>query len=264
MITVTIIGAGNVAQHLYKAFSATEKVQISQWFNRSLDAIQKYKNEVDITDDISSLKDADIYIIAISDDAIASVSGRLPFSNKLVLHTSGSVNMHHLDKKNHRGVFYPLQTFTKGANLNFEDVPICIEVERKSDYGIVKKLAIAAGGMYYRINSDQRAALHLAAVFVNNFTNQLYRVAHEITEAQSVEFDILKPLITETAKKVQTLSPYMAQTGPAIRKDKKTISKHLKALDKKIHKDIYLLLTKAIKATHGTSASSVNNKSNSK
>ena len=94
--------------------------------------------------------------------------------------------------------------------------------------------------------------MHLAAVFVNNFTNQLYRIAHEITEAQSVEFDILKPLIKETAKKVQILSPYMAQTGPAKRNNKKTIKRHLNTLDKEIHKDIYKLLTKAIKETHGS------------
>ena len=181
-----------------------------------------------------------------------------------MLHTSGSVNMHHINKKNRRGVFYPLQTFTKGAVLNFEDVPICIEVEQRSDYSIVKKLAIAAGGKSYRINSDQRAALHLAAVFVNNFTNQLYRIAHEITESQGVEFDILKPLIAETAKKVQNFSPYMAQTGPAKRNDKKTIQKHLQTLDKDIHKDIYELLTKAIKETHGTSTGSATIKSNKK
>lgn len=252
MITVTLIGAGNVAQHLYKAFSAAKEVTVIQWFNRNLDPIKKYKNDVDITDDISSLTAADIYIIAISDDAVVKISKKLPFTNKLVLHTSGSVNMHHIDKKNHRGVFYPLQTFTKDADLNFEDVPICIEVERRSDYKIVKKLAVATGGNNYRINSDQRAALHLAAVFVNNFTNQLYRVAHEITESQGVEFDILKPLIKETAKKVDTLSPYIAQTGPAKRNDSNTIKKHLESLDKEIHKDIYKLLTKAIKKTHGS------------
>ena len=102
-----------------------------------------------------------------------------------------------------------------------------------------------------RVNSDQRASLHLAAVFVNNFTNQLYRIAHEITESQGAEFDMLKPLILETARKVQDMSPYKAQTGPAKRNDKKTIKKHLKALDNEHHKAIYKLLTESIKKTHG-------------
>ena len=200
MITVTLIGAGNVAQHLYRAFSTSDKVHVCQWFNRHLDTIQKYKNEVDITDDISSLKEADIYIIAVSDDAIANISKKLPFTNKLVLHTSGSVNMHHLDKKNHRGVFYPLQTFTKGADLNFEDVPICIEALEKSDLKILKDLAEALGSPFYKINTEQRQNLHLSAVYVNNFTNQLYRIAHEISDAKGINFDILKPLILEKHK----------------------------------------------------------------
>jgi hypothetical protein len=91
----------------------------------------------------------------------------------------------------------------------------------------------------------------LAAVVVNNFTNQLYRIGHEITESQGAEFDILKPLILETAKKVQDLSPYKAQTGPAKRNDKKTIRKHLKQLNNQHHKDIYELLTASIQRTHG-------------
>jgi predicted short-subunit dehydrogenase-like oxidoreductase (DUF2520 family) len=251
MIIVTILGAGNVAQHLYKVFSASVEITVNQWYNRHLEHLQMFKNDVDIVDDISLLKEADIYIIAVSDDAVAEISEQLPFSNKLIVHTSGSVNLHHLDKKNRRGVFYPLQTFSKNAELNFNDVPICIEVEHKADYHELKDLAIAIGSPYHRVNSPQRAALHLAAVFVNNFTNQLYRVAHEITESEGVDFNILKPLIKETAKKVDTLSPFMAQTGPAKRNDKKTIKKHLATLDKEIHKDIYKLLTKAIKETHG-------------
>jgi predicted short-subunit dehydrogenase-like oxidoreductase (DUF2520 family) len=264
MITVTLIGAGNVAQHLYKAFSASEGVTVKQWYNRHLEHLQIYKNEVVITNDISSLTEADIYIIAISDDAVTSLSEALPFAEKLVVHTSGSVNLHHLDRKNRRGVFYPLQTFSKDADLGFENVPICIEVEHKTDYNILKELAMAVGSKFYRVNSDQRAALHLAAVFVNNFTNQLYRVAHEITESQSVDFNILKPLIKETAKKIDSLSPYMAQTGPAKRNDQNTIKKHLKSLEKDIHKDIYELMTKAIQETHGASTSSSTSKSNSK
>lgn len=251
MIIVTIIGAGNVAQHLYKGFLASHEVKVNQWYNRHLEHLQMFKNEVDIVDDMTLLKEADVYIIAVSDDAVAELSEHLPFSDKLVVHTSGSVNLHHLDKKNRRGVFYPLQTFSKDAELNFSDVPICIEVEHKADYHVLKDLANAIGSAYHRVNSNQRAALHLAAVFVNNFTNQLYRVAHEITESEGVDFNILKPLIKETAKKLDTLSPYMAQTGPAKRNDKKTIKKHLATLDKEIHKDIYKLITKAIKETHG-------------
>jgi predicted dinucleotide-utilizing enzyme len=143
MIIVTILGAGNVAQHLYKVFSASVEITVNQWYNRHLEHLQMFKNDVDIVDDISLLKEADIYIIAVSDDAVAEISEQLPFSNKLIVHTSGSVNLHHLDKKNRRGVFYPLQTFSKNAELNFNDVPICIEVEHKADYHELKDLAIA-------------------------------------------------------------------------------------------------------------------------
>ena len=171
--------------------------------------------------------------------------------NKLIVHTSGSVGIHDLDKKNRRGVFYPLQTFSKDVDVDFSEVPICLEIEHKQDLNILKKLATAIGCKSHRVNSDQRSALHLAAVFVNNFTNQLYRIGHEITESRSVDFNILKPLIKETAHKIDNLSPYLAQTGPAKRDDKKTIKKHLKALDKDIHKDIYELMTKSIQLTHG-------------
>ena len=102
-----------------------------------------------------------------------------------------------------------------------------------------------------RVNSNQRRVLHLAAVFVNNFTNQLYRIGHEITESEGAEFDLLKPLILETANKVQELSPYMAQTGPAKRNDQKTIKKHLNLLESEHYKKIYELLTKSIQNTHG-------------
>lgn len=251
MISVVIIGAGNVATHLYKAFDRAETVTVNQWFNRNIDSLRSYKNSVDITDDLSQLKAADVYIIAISDDAVAKLSTQLPFENRLVVHTSGTVNIHDLDKKNRRGVFYPLQTFSKNAALDFASVPICIETIEKSDLKTLKTLASAIGSKSHKVNTNQRKSLHLAAVFVNNFTNQLYRVAHEITEEEGVEFEILKPLIVETAKKVQELSPYMAQTGPAKRNDKKTIKKHLEGLKNEQHIAIYELLTASIQKTHG-------------
>ena len=116
---------------------------------------------------------------------------------------------------------------------------------------MLNDLVNAIGSTHYRVNSEQRSVLHLAAVFVNNFTNQLYRIGHEITESKSADFNILKPLIKETAHKIDILSPYLAQTGPAKRNDKKTLKKQLKALDNDLHKSIYELMTKSIRHTHG-------------
>ncbi len=253
MISIVLLGAGNVASHLYKAFHKAEDVTIKQWYNRTLEPIEGYNNEVSITNDISQLVEADIYILAVSDDAIAQLSKELPFENRLVVHTSGSTSAYDIDKKNRRGVFYPLQTFSKSTDIDFSTIPICYEALIRTDYSILKALSKTITNKTHKINTDQRQALHLAAVFVNNFTNQLYRVAHEITESQGAEFDILKPLILETANKVQELSPYLAQTGPALRNDKKTIKRHLKQLEKEEHKAIYELLTKSIKKTHSVS-----------
>ena len=251
MISVVILGAGNVATHLYKTFQKVKDVTVLQWFNRDLKPIETYKKTINITNDISKLVDADIYILAISDDVISEFSKQLPLTNKLVVHTSGSVGIHDLDQKHRRGVFYPLQTFSKDYEINFNNVPICIEAIEKKDLQTLKALAEAIGSPYYKISTEQRQTLHLSAVFVNNFTNQLYRIAHEISDAKGINFEVLKPLILETAKKVQTISPYMAQTGPAKRNDKKTIKKHLKLLEHDDHKAIYELITQSIKKTHG-------------
>lgn len=264
MISVCILGAGNVATHLYKAFFKADNIVVNQWFNRHLDSIEQFKNQVELVDDLSLLKPADLYILAVSDDAIKDVSQNLPFENRFIVHTSGGLTLHEMDKKNSRGVFYPLQTFSKDFEVDFTQVPICIEAEDKSKRGLLKQLAEGIGSKHYRVNGEQRNALHLAAVFANNFTNQLYRVAHEITESASVDFNILKPLIKETAHKLDALSPYRAQTGPAKRNDKKTIKKHLKLLDNPLHKDIYKLLTKAIQQTHGSSTRSTKPKSEKK
>lgn len=250
MIKVTLIGAGNVATHLFKAFYNAENITVKQWFSRNLKHLAKHQNKTELISDFNDLKDADVYVLAISDDAVAEVSSQLPFSDRLVVHTSGSVGIHDLDKKHRRGVFYPLQTFSKSAEVDFANVPICIEVLDKSDVQTLKTLAESIGSKWYRINTEQRQTLHLSAVYINNFSNHLYRIAHEISDAKSIDFNILKPLILETANKVQDMSPYMAQTGPARRDDKKTIKRHLKLLDNKTHKAIYELLTASIKKTY--------------
>lgn len=250
MIKIVILGAGNIAQHLYKVFQATETLNVVQVYNRSAKALSYFKNTATTTS-LKNLAEADIYIIAVADDAIPSIANKLPFTDRLVAHTSGSASMHELHKKNRRGVFYPLQTFTKGVQVDFSTIPICLETGEKADYKILKAVADAIGSDSYKISSEQRRALHVSAVFVNNFSNHLYRIAHEICETNNVPFEVLSPLIQETAKKITTLTPYMAQTGPAKRGDQKTIDNHLEKLDKDIHKEIYTLLTQSIAKTYG-------------
>ena len=217
MINIVVIGAGNVGIHLCKAINKAKGLTLKQWYNRS--KIQKINSleNIPFTNDITNLDNADIYIICVSDSAIENLSNDLQFKNRLVVHTSGSVPMRNLNKKNRRGVFYPLQSFSKEIEISFINVPICIEANDKKDRHKLEMVATAIGSPKYFIQSDQRKILHLAAVFVNNFTNQLYRISHELTDNKNINFDILKPLIAETSKKVQKLSPYKSQTGPAKR-----------------------------------------------
>lgn len=250
MIKVVILGAGNIAQHLYTVFETTSEITVVQVYNRSEKALRYFQN-VPTTTSLKALFEADVYVIAVADDAIASIANKLPFTDRLVVHTSGSASMHVLHKKNRRGVFYPLQTFTKGTKVDFSTIPLCLESQEKTDFTLLQTMASAIGSTSYKISSEQRRALHVSAVFVNNFSNHLYRIGHEICEANNVPFKILHPLIQETANKISTLTPYMAQTGPAKRGDQKTINDHLAKLDKDIHKEIYTLLTQSIAKTYG-------------
>ena len=169
MINIVVIGAGNVGIHLCKAIIKAKGLNLKQWYNRS--KIQKIDSLEDIqfTNDITNLDNADIYIICVSDSAIENLSNDLQFKNRLVVHTSGSVPMRNLNKKNRRGVFYPLQSFSKEIEINFINVPICIEANDKKDRQKLEMVATAIGSPKYFIQSDQRKILHLAAVFVNKY-----------------------------------------------------------------------------------------------
>jgi predicted short-subunit dehydrogenase-like oxidoreductase (DUF2520 family) len=230
MITVAIIGNGNVATHLVRAFLKVDTIHVTAINSRRLEIIPE----------------ADITILAVSDDAIAQISSKV--KNSLVVHTSGSFSMNNLKNTKNKGVFYMLQTFSKDKEIDFSKVPFCLEAENKADYLLLEKLAQTIGIKIYSINSEQRKALHVAAVFVNNFTNHLYKIGNDICEENKVPFEILYPLIDETAQKIKMLSPQKAQTGPAIRNDKKTIKNHLDLLNNE-QKKIYKMITKSIKET---------------
>jgi len=246
MIQVSIIGSGNVAQHLIKAFLQTAEIELVQVFSRNQETVKHLVKNDKIITDLNQLSKVDVLIIAISDDAIASLSAQLPFTDTLVAHTSGSVAMDELNDKNRKGVFYPLQTFSKSKSVDFSSVPICLEATNDSDYKTLEKLAKTISKVTYHVNSDQRRALHVSAVFVSNFVNHLYQIGQEICETNQLDFAILQPLILETADKILTLSPKEAQTGPAKRQDTKTINAHLNFLTDENQKEIYKLLTKSI------------------
>ena len=245
MIRITIIGGGNVATHLIKAFNKAKEVSLLQVYARNIAKIEHFKNIVSITSSLDLLMDADVYIIAVSDDAIIDVSSKIDKKNALIVHTSGSASLNSLKNKGRKGVFYLLQSFSKNKEINFNEIPFCLEAENKQDFKILQKLAKAIGKKTYAINSEQRKKLHVAAVFVNPFPNPLSLIGNDICKQNNVPFEILLPLIKETSLKIEQLEPKNAQTGPAIRKDKKTINNHLNLLNDD-QQEIYKILTKSI------------------
>ena len=246
MISIVLLGAGNVAIQLCKAFDNSEGFEVIQVYNRTNKSLENFPSILSKTTTLSKIKTADIYIIAVSDDAIPSFSESLPFTNKLVVHTSGSVSMGALSDRNRKGVFYPLQTFSKNSDIFFSEIPICIETSDESDISFLKTMGKCISNSVLEITSEKREKLHLSAVIVNNFVNYLYQVGNELLEEQSLPFDLLKPLILETANKIKNLTPIEAQTGPAKRNDKKTIEKHLHLLKDSPNKEIYQNITNAI------------------
>lgn len=250
MINLVILGAGNVATHFAKAFSNAENLKLRQVYNHKSEPLNAFQHLTKTTTDITKLAKADVYIIALKDDVITEVAHKLIDTGALVVHTSGSVPLTALSNFKNYGVFYPVQTFSKKKEVNFREIPICLEANSAENYEILKELASRISTKIFEIDSEQRKALHLAAVYVNNFTNHLYSLGAEICTKNEIPFDILMPLIRETVDKLENLSPREAQTGPALRNDKQTISRHLSMLDPE-QKELYNLLTKSIQEFYG-------------
>ncbi len=246
MIRLGILGTGNVAKRLFEAFMVTGSVEVVQVVGRNEAALQSFGNGVPTSSDFSIIKDADVFIIAVQDEAIASVSKFLRNKKGLVVHTSGSVSMDILSPQERYGVFYPLQTFSRDREVDMRSVPFCLEAQHKKDMTLLKKLAATLSETMYEVDSEQRKAIHLAAVFVNNFTNHLFYVGQQICEEKGLPFPIFHPLIRETVDKIEHLAPYDAQTGPARRGDFETISLHMQRLKKSGMREIYKVMSESI------------------
>ncbi|MBL7883782.1 MAG: DUF2520 domain-containing protein [Bacteroidia bacterium] len=248
---IVLIGSGNLATQLGITLFKLG-YQITQVYSPTIknSTLLAKKIKAQPIADIKKLDDtATLYIIAIKDDAISQLVSALQLKDKLVVHTSGSISMDVLKNtsKNY-GVFYPLQTFSKTKKVNFKNIPICVEANNAKTQTSLMYFAKSISQKVYKLNSAQRLQLHLAAVFACNFTNHMYAIAELILKEHKLPFDILKSLIKETADKIETASPLLMQTGPAVREDDKTIQSHLKLLSKdKNKKEIYTLLSKSIK-----------------
>lgn len=189
-------------------------------------------------------RDADLYIIAVSDRAIASVSEEIGDVEGLVVHTAGSVPMDAL-RQNRRGVLYPLQTISKKRPLPASRVPLYIEASREEDYELLRELAESMGSQAEPMDSERRKYLHLAAVFCCNFVNRLYGITAELLAEHGIPFASMLPLIHETADKMDVLTPSEAQTGPAVRWDEAVMEQQMALLDDD-KRTLYQLLSKSI------------------
>jgi predicted short-subunit dehydrogenase-like oxidoreductase (DUF2520 family) len=247
---IVIIGSGNVAYqlawHLHN--SGHEIIQI---VSRHLDAAKWIGNLMEVPStnrysEVSLL--ADIYLLTVKDDAIDEVANQLNLADKVIAHTSGSVGLNALQKasKNY-GVFYPLQTLSRNVSVDFSHIPICIDASNSHTAIRLKELAATLTNKIIEADDQKRLAIHVAAVFANNFTNHLFSIAQMLLERNGLSFEILKPLIHETVRKIQNHDPLNVQTGPAIRHDEHTIKKHLDFLkDDHQFAEIYSALTEDI------------------
>ncbi len=250
-----IIGSGNLATHLSLALYGAG-VKIEQVYSRSIDHAQALASKVK-GKAICSLKqitpDADIYIIAIKDDAIAGVAQQI--SSKaikgIVVHTAGSVAMSVLKPAAiHYGVLYPMQTFSKNREVDFKSVPCFIEASDAATLNTLNTVASSISGTVQEADSQKREQLHLAAVMANNFTNHCYRMAERVLEEQHIDFKLFLPLITETARKVQSMCPKEAQTGPMVRYDVNVMNKQMRLLKDDRMREIYRLMADDIHADY--------------
>ncbi len=243
---IVLIGSGNVAFHLAKAFTEAQ-IPISQIFGRNTTELQKISEQFSIPFSTETLADADLYIISVSDSSIAEVSALIKNENALVAHTSGSVSREALSGNYRKSVFYPLQTFSKSKNLDYSKIPFFIDAENENDEEILKNLASKISKNVMLANDEKRKYIHLTAVFACNFVNHLYARAKEISDSQGIPFDYFLPLIDETTQKIHELEPKLAQTGPAIRNDEKVLKLHESLLTDEEKLKIYKTLNESIK-----------------
>jgi predicted short-subunit dehydrogenase-like oxidoreductase (DUF2520 family) len=234
--SVSFIGSGNLAWHLATALDNTEFAvrEVYSRKSRNAQALVERLYQADVMQSLDfSDSTSSIFIIAITDDDIEEVSQQIILpTNAILVHTSGSQPLSVLanSKTQNTGVFYPLQTFSKGQKVDFKEIPIFIESEDSVTEKVLLTMAKSISKRVQKISSEDRKALHVAAVFAANFTNHMLTLSKEIMVKNKLNFDLLKPLIAETLNKGLTIGPEKSQTGPAKRGDLEILDKHVEFL----------------------------------
>ena len=243
---IVIIGSGNVAFHLTQAFH-TNGTAVTQLFGRNREELKRIAEAFKIPYSTDTLADADIYLICVSDSAVAEVSETITCRECLVAHTSGSLPKEILSGNYRKASFYPLQTFSKSKTPDYREIPFFIEAELPEDETLLKKLAERISSRVMISDYEKRKYIHLTAVFACNFVNHLYARAKEISDSQEIPFEYFLPLIRETTEKIGVLDPKTAQTGPAVRNDNRVLKLHSQLLQNEEQHKIYQVMNESIK-----------------
>jgi predicted short-subunit dehydrogenase-like oxidoreductase (DUF2520 family) len=249
-MNIVIIGTGNAATILGRKFKQAGH-RIVQVFGRDASAASRlaYQLDTESTNYWSVIrKDADIYLIAVADDAITDVAKHVHVPGKVVAHTAASIKKEVLKSMSHHyGVFYPLQSLRKDKP-ELPEFPLYIDASDDITRKRLEQLAESiSSGHVMQAGEKERLKMHIAAVFVNNFVNHLYTLAEDYCNKEGIDFQQLLPLIEETSERIKTISPSKTQTGPAIRHDEATIKQHLQLLEKYPNlKAVYEMMTRSI------------------
>jgi predicted short-subunit dehydrogenase-like oxidoreductase (DUF2520 family) len=222
---IVIIGSGNVAYHLAKAF-VSNAIPLVQIFGRNEQELKTISEELEIPFSTKNLSDADLYIICVSDHSVENVSRLITKKNCLVAHTSGSLPIDILKGEYRKSSVYPLQTFSKAKKMEYRNIPFFIEAENDEDSKVLFDIASSISENVMESTYEKRKYIHLTAVFACNFVNHLFSRAKEISDSQDIPFNYFFPLIDETIQKIHEFEPKSAQTGPAVRNDKRILEMH--------------------------------------
>ena len=251
MERVVIIGSGNLAEALARAV-AESNLQLVQIYARNAERARAVATLAATrwTTQPAELTDADIYLVAVSDRAVAEVAAALPLpAHACVAHTAGSVPLDVLPGRcAHRAVFYPMQTFTKGRRVDFAQIPIFLECDDEAFYPELEAFARQLSQTVIRADSARRAKIHLAAVFACHFANHMYALREQIPRSPGLDLGVLKPLARQTAAQaLHAASPAAAQTGPAVRPALPPQAPHLRLLGDDMQlKEIYSTISQHI------------------